>query len=78
MPKRSSKRRDLNRLARAIVTEATGESPEGPPSSKNAAAVELGRLGALKGGEARAAKLTADQRREIARKAAKATWGKER
>lgn len=41
---------------------------------KNPAAVALGRLGGLKGGPARAAKLTAKQRSEIARKAAQARW----
>jgi hypothetical protein len=41
---------------------------------KNAAAVALGRLGGLKGGKARAKKLTAEQRRESARKAAVARW----
>jgi len=77
MPRRSSKPRDLNRLASAIVQEATGEAPAMPPSSgKNPAAVELGRLGGLKGGPARAKKLTPEQRREIARKAANARWAK--
>jgi hypothetical protein len=76
MPKRSSKKkpRDLNRLASAIVQEATGEALEEPPSDKNPHAVALGRLGGLKGGRARAKKLTAEQRREIARKAAQARW----
>lgn len=46
-----------------------------PESGKNAAAVVLGRLGGLKGGPARAAKLTPEQRSEIARKAARARWG---
>lgn len=41
---------------------------------KNQAAVALGRLGGLKGGKARAAKLTPEQRSEIARRAAKARW----
>lgn len=45
---------------------------------KNPAAVELGRLGGLKGGKARAEKLTKEQRVEIARKAAKARWDKKR
>lgn len=45
---------------------------------KNPAAVELGRRGGLKGGKARAAKLTPEQRSESARKAAKARWGKKR
>ncbi len=46
-----------------------------PSEEKNRAAVELGRLGGLKGGPARAAKLTPEQRSEIARKAARARWG---
>jgi len=41
---------------------------------KNPAAVLLGRLGGLKGGKARAAKLSEEKRREIARKAAQARW----
>ena len=76
MPKRSSKPTDLNRLASAIVQEVTGEGPQERPSGKNPAAVELGRLGGLKGGKARAAKLTAERRREIARKAARARWSR--
>jgi hypothetical protein len=43
---------------------------------KNLAAVELGRLGASKGGKARAEKLSPERRKEIARKAAKARWDK--
>jgi hypothetical protein len=45
---------------------------------KNPAAVELGRLGGLKGGPARAEKLSPERRKEIARKAAKARWDKKR
>ena len=45
---------------------------------KNLAAMELGRRGGLKGGKARAAKMTKEQRSEIARKAAKARWDKKR
>jgi len=41
---------------------------------KNAAAVALGRLGGLRGGKARAKKLTADERSASARKAAAARW----
>jgi hypothetical protein len=79
MPKRSSKRpRDLNQLAKAITDEATGQSPPAEPESdgKNPNAVALGRLGGLKGGKARAEKLSADRRAEIARKAANKRWGK--
>lgn len=42
--------------------------------AKNAAAVALGRLGGLKGGKARAASLTAEERREIAANAARKRW----
>jgi hypothetical protein len=79
MPERSRKKRprDINALAAAIVADATDEdrTPEDPYKGKNPAAVELGRQGGLKGGRARAAKLTAEQRSEIARKAARARWG---
>lgn len=75
MAKRSKKPADLNRLAAAIVGDATEGSPQ--PVFKNPAAVELGRAGGRKGGKARAAKLTAEERSESARKAAKARWAKE-
>lgn len=77
MPKRSSKRpSDVNALAARIVGEATGqEEPDAKPK-KNPAAVELGRLGGLKGGKARAAKLSAKRRSEIAKKAARTRWRK--
>jgi len=43
---------------------------------KNPYAVALGRKGGLKGGRARADKLNAEERRQIAQKAAKARWAK--
>lgn len=78
MPKRSSKGRlDLNQLAKSIVDQATGDEPKQPEEpEKNQAAVALGRLGGLKGGKARAKKLTAEERSEIAKKAAAARWDK--
>jgi hypothetical protein len=78
MPKRSSTPKrptDPNLLAAQIVAEATGESADAEPK-KNPAAVALGRLGGLKGGKARAAKLSAKKRKEIAKKAASARWSK--
>jgi hypothetical protein len=45
---------------------------------KNPHAVALGRLGGLKGGPARAEKLTPDQRKEIAMKASRTRWEKKR
>lgn len=74
MPTRSSKL-DLNQLAKRILDEATGDEPKTPaPAPKNQAAVELGKLGGKKGGAARAAKLTPEQRSEIAKKAAAGRW----
>jgi hypothetical protein len=76
MPDRSSKRpRDVNELARRLVDEATGEEPKfHPEEGKDPAAVALGRKGGLKGGKARAAKMTPAERVEAARKAARARW----
>lgn len=67
--------RDTNQLAKSIVDIATGDKEdENPDEGKNPAAVELGRLGGKKGGKARAEKLTAEQRKKIAKKAAAARW----
>jgi hypothetical protein len=76
MPKRSSKPRDLNSMAAAIVAQSVDPDDRGddPYEGKNPAAVELGRLGGKKGGKARAAKLTAEERSKIAKKAAEARW----
>lgn len=69
-------KKDVNQLAHHIVAIATGEKEAPKPNEgKNPAAVALGRLGGLKGGKARASKLTATQRKEIAQKAAKRRWG---
>jgi len=66
-------------MAASIVAEATSEKkPEPETSIKNPAAVALGRLGGLKGGKARADKLSAKRRKEIAKKAAKSRWNKSR
>jgi hypothetical protein len=47
---------------------------EFPERAKNPAAVALGKLGGMKGGKARAAALSPEQRKEIAQRAAKARW----
>ncbi|MGH8071785.1 MAG: histone H1 [Candidatus Entotheonellia bacterium] len=77
MPKRK-RPRDINQLAKFIVDVSTGDAelPECQPDNKNPAAVELGKLGGKKGGKARAAKLTEEQRKDIARRAAQARWKK--
>jgi hypothetical protein len=72
---------DFSVTAYRVVQEATGQlepEKEKPLSTegKNPNAVALGRLGGLKGGKARANKLTPEQRKEIARKAAQARWSR--
>ena len=77
MPDRSRKRpRDGNEPARQIVDESTGEAPPAPDpdKGKDPAAVALGRRGGLKGGKARAAKMTPEERSEAAQRAAQARW----
>jgi hypothetical protein len=82
MPNRSSNRgkgsHDPNLVAFSVVQQATGQIPkvEPPAPKKNPAAVTLGRLGGLKGGKARAKQLSPEQRKEIARLAARARWKK--
>lgn len=75
---RKKRPRDANKLAKSIVDIATGETPDREPTpeeqGKDPAAVSLGRKGGLKGGKARAAKLTPEQRKKIARDAATARW----
>ncbi len=76
MQKRSSKKTDINQLAKLIVDSATDEElvKKAVSEGKNPAAVLLGHLGGLKGGKARAAKLSAEKRSEIAKKAAETRW----
>ena len=88
MPKRSSKKSkqtDISQLARAIVEEVTGESlakhalPKDHPKNQHAKRTPLrSPLASLrkKGGTARPKKLTPEQRKVIAQKAARAQWCK--
>jgi len=70
MEKKKKRLTDINLIASHIVAEVTTKlKPE-----KNPAAVALGSLGGLKGGKARSEKLSAERRKEIAQKAAKARW----
>ena len=80
MPKRSSKQKlDVNQLAADILAHAIGEVSEVKATGKkNPAAVALGRLGGIKGGKARAKALSPAKRKQIAKKAAAARWGKKR
>ena len=84
MPKRSSRKpsRDENvsavdavrRLTGQDEPEETQDEPEPTPEERRRLAAILGRAGGRKGGPARAEKLSAKRRKEIARKAAKARW----
>lgn len=79
--KRSSIKRnrskDENVMAKSVIDEiielTESEAFQQTPD-KNPAAVMLGRLGGLKGGKARAIKLSAERKSEIATAAAKARW----
>jgi hypothetical protein len=67
-------------IARRVVEDAIGERldgsplPESEPDTRNQAAVALSKLGAAKGGKARAKALPKARRIAIAKKAAKARW----
>lgn len=70
--------RDPNQLAKSIVDIATGELPNSRESRKALSPeAQLGRIGGLKGGDARARALSPERRREIARRAAAARWDKD-
>jgi hypothetical protein len=73
MTKRPKRPSDPNQLAKLVVDIATGNDPD---AKKDPAAVALGRRGGLKGGKARATKLSPEKRAEIARRAAQARWDK--
>jgi hypothetical protein len=75
----TSKDHDFATIARNVVEQAIGEKLDGSPLDdpnvgKNPAAVALGKLGGAKGGRARADKLSATRRREIALRAAQSRW----
>lgn len=81
MPNRSRKAvkpKDTQQLARhvldSVVPDAEPSKRKKAAKKKDPAAVALGRRGGLKGGRARADKMTAEERAESARKAAKARW----
>lgn len=74
--KKPKRPRDTNQLAKMIADIATGEATDPDPNEgKDPAAVERGRKGGQKGGEARARRLSSKEKSEIARKAANARWG---
>lgn len=82
MPKRTTKgkvsplhrERDVNQMARAVIEHVERMAEEHP--GKNPAAVALGRQGGLKGGRARMDSLSAEERKKLGQKGARARWGK--
>lgn len=68
--------RDVNELARYVLDVTTGKADKIEPPAKNPHAQALAKLGASKGGKARAKKLSAKKRKEIAEKAAQSRWAK--
>jgi hypothetical protein len=79
MPKRVRQQpndEEADVIAARMVAQVTGSAPHPMERGKNPAAVALGRLGGLKGGKARAAKLSKKKRAAIAKKAAAARWSK--
>jgi len=77
MPARASKPpRDSNELAKYILDVTTGAQEKIEPPAKNPHAQALSKLGASKGGQARAKSLSARKRKAIAKKAAQARWQK--
>jgi len=67
-------KRDFTQIAKSIIDKVTGNAPLEKPDTRNPHAVALSKLGASKGGRARAKKLSAKKRKEIAKRAAKARW----
>jgi hypothetical protein len=82
MHKRSSKKPEQENRLTDDAEQASDQPPVAlpltvlPPTEKNPAAVALGRLGGRKGGPARAKKLSAERRIEIAAKAARTRWSR--
>ena len=78
MPKPIKRTRDENALAKSVVDSILDELEQEPKpvKEKDPLAAELGRRGGLKGGKARAEKLSATKRKEIAKKAAQSRWKK--
>lgn len=83
MPRKKKRDHDFSVNAFRVVQEATGQSEvesgtkiRAAKKKRNFDAKSLGRLGGLKGGKARAGKLTPERRSEIAKTAAQARWAK--
>jgi hypothetical protein len=76
MVKSPKRPRDPNQLAKLVTELATTGGDDSPAEPANGSAAQLGRLGGLRGGKARAEKLAPEERQRIARAAAVARWKK--
>ena len=76
MAKHPKRPRDPNQLAKLILDMTIGEVPNDSPKGPDTPAIQARRKGGLKGGKARAEKLSPTKRRMIAKKAARARWGR--
>lgn len=74
--KKRPAQKDTQQLARKVLDTIAPDAEKPAEPEKNPAAVALGRLGGLKGGKARAEKLTSAKRKAIAKKAAAARWNR--
>ena len=74
MAKHPKRPRDIAQLGKLIVDIATGQAPADPPTPPESPRAIVGRKGGLKGGKARAKKLSAAKRKAIVKKAARARW----
>jgi hypothetical protein len=78
MPKKptAKMRPDVNETAYRVMLEATGQAPKTDPAkrAKNPDAVARGSKGGQKGGKARAIRLTQDERKASATRAANKRW----
>jgi hypothetical protein len=75
MPKRS-KKKDVVEIAHSMMLAIEAGNIQKTPDGKDPIAVAMGRRGGLKGGPARTASMTPEERKELAKKAAAARWGK--
>ena len=73
---RPKRPRDTNQLAKFVTDVATGEVEDSIDDGRNELATEFARKGGLKGGKARAEKLSPERQREIAKKAASTRWSR--
>ena len=77
MAKQPSRPRDPSQLAKMVVDIATGQIQDAPAESEESPMAQLGRAGGLRGGRARAERLSPDERHRIAAHAARKRWAKD-